>query len=145
MSNNRTNSTNNMVKTRKNIVTKTQKPIRRPEDVPSSGARSAPELGLPSGLRRTSRAGARHDGGPSELNCPLEKLSNAKGQLGSAHQSDNSFTELSPNAFFSILYFFVSTFFFSILPFFLILSCFGAKPKTSQKPFPTFLVQNLSL
>ena len=77
--------------------------------VPGTGARSAPAPGNRSELRRAKRAGARNVFPGSGAPCALEpgtvsgalilivaqeKLNNAKGQLGLAHQSDNSFTEI---------------------------------------------------
>ena len=79
------------------------------ETVPSSGARSAPAPGNRSELRRAKRAGAQNvflGSGAPRVPAPgtvtgalilivaREKFNNAKGQLGSAHQSDNSFTEI---------------------------------------------------
>ena len=52
------------------------------KNVPPAGARGAPDLGTTSELGKTF-----------DPNCRLRKLNNAKGQLGSAHQSDNSFTD----------------------------------------------------
>ena len=72
------------------------------KNVPPAGARSAPALGTTSELRRAKRAGARksfrglarHARRTFDPNCRLRKLNNAKGRLGSAYQSDNSFTEI---------------------------------------------------
>ena len=60
------------------------------KNAPPAGARSRSEV------RRAQsfRGPARHARRMFDPNCRLRKLNNAKGQLGSAHQSDNSFTEM---------------------------------------------------